>query len=74
MTTQQYNVAKKYPFIFDDDLISLNTVGNYINMAKSCNVTELKILGLQYFIKDIKYIFSDIKRERKHKLDYLKNL
>ena len=74
MTTHQYNVAKKYPFIFDGDKISLWKVGDHINVIQNCDSTYLNAIGLQDFMKDIKYIFSNIKRERKRKLEKLNKL
>ena len=76
MTDDQLKLAKKYPDMFDNDnLISLKRVSNLLNMT---NLFEnysigLKMIGLENFKSDIRYIFGDIKKERKEKLKKLNN-
>ena len=75
MTTEQFNRAKKYPFIFVDEsnlIISLKSVGDYLSIVRICDDSDLKVLGLENYKEDIKYILRDIKRERKFKLNKIK--
>lgn len=76
MTEQQLNFAKnKYPDIFDGNSISLKEVGNRLNLVNSIgnDIITLNLLGLENFKSDIRYIFGDIKNERKQKLKKLNN-
>ena len=69
------NRAKKYPFIFVDGsnlIISLKSVGDYLSIVRICDDSDLKVLGLENYKEDIKYILRDIKRERKFKLNKIK--
>jgi hypothetical protein len=71
MTTEQFNIAKKYPFILDEcsNTISLRKVSTYLTIINAFDKSELKLLKLENFKEDIKYIFNDIKEERKRKLN-----
>lgn len=76
MTDEQYQLAKKYPNIFDGNLISLSKVGNILQISEQFKNDKqtLQLLKLENFKTDIAYIFGDIKRTRKYKLLKLKNL
>lgn len=78
MTTDQFNMAKKYPFIFqnDSDIISLQRVSYYLEIIQleKNDESTLELLGLKNYLKDIKYIFSDIKETRREKLEKLKKI
>jgi len=72
MTIDQFNMAKKYPFIFqnDSDIISLERVSYYLEIIQleKNDESTLELLGLKNYLKDIKYIFTDIKEIRREKL------
>jgi len=70
MKNDQFNLAKKYPFIFEDNMISLRRVVNYLTIVSQFenDKSSLKNLGMENFKEDIKYIFRDIKEERRRKL------
>lgn len=78
MTNEQLEFAKKkYPFIIDDyNHISLRKSCDYIEITKifENDLDSLRSLGLENYLKDIKYIFSDIKIERKNKLKKLNDI
>ena len=77
---ERYNFAKtKYPEIFDGYCISLRYVGDRLILAKQLknDINSLKILGLENFESDIRYIFGTspeyLRKERKEKLKKLSN-
>lgn len=67
-------VRKKYPFLLKGDQISLCDIGNYLNLSNNCDNNELRILGLQNFKEDLKWILGDIKTMRKYKLQKINKL
>jgi len=71
-------IKEKYPWILisNDSRIDLELIGSYINMINSNNFSsaDLRTLGLQDLKKDLPWILSDIRQERREKLDKLKNL
>lgn len=74
MTDNQFNMVKtKYPFLLEGSCVSLYKIGEFILMTKSLgnDKQSLKILGLENFLTDVKYMFGDIKTERKEKLKRL---
>lgn len=71
-------IREKYPDILTDDgcHVSLWSIGSYINMINSNNVSsaDLQALKLQDFKKDLSWILGDIKKDRMKKLERLNNL
>lgn len=77
MTEYKLNlIKKKYPFLFrnGDVVIDLRDIAMYLEMTKICDIHTIKMLGLENYKEDLKWILGDIKIERREKLKRLNNL
>lgn len=76
MLNKLQRIREKYPDILTDGLIDLHKIGSYLNMLNFGNFTsyDLQILGLQDFKKDLLWILSDIKKDRRDKINKLNNI
>lgn len=75
--TKLERVRQKYPSLVDFDMISLKAAGEMMILYNNADIYTRKILGIQDYKEDLKWILGDekewIRFDRKNKLNKLNN-